>query len=202
MKKLGAVAGIVPNSSRRKLPSISTSATSSVSPRPSESTTAGVSAPGPMDVADREPEHGRADPRRAPRQRHEAHGDEPEEQEGAGRGADEDGGDPRLVGEADGEAGEHREGQSDGGEVDERRPLVARRDLVAEERGGADFARPAEGIEGEGERGEEAVDRRERQLAGIDAGDGDRHDGGEQRAGSERDKRADDEARSRCRERR
>ena len=46
MKKLGAVAGIVPNSSRRKLPSISTSATSSVSPRPSDSTTAGVSAPG------------------------------------------------------------------------------------------------------------------------------------------------------------
>ena len=124
-----------------------------------------------------------------------AHGDEPEEQERAGGGADENGGNPRLVSEADGKAGEHREGQSDGGEVDERRTLVARRDLVAEERGGADFASPAKGIEGEGKGGEEAKDRSERQLAGIDASDGDRHDGGEQRAGNEGDKGANSEAR-------
>ncbi|MNV82946.1 hypothetical protein D3C71_1767170 [compost metagenome] len=45
-KKLGARSAMLPVNSRRRLPSINASVTSSARPRPSDSTTDGVSAPG------------------------------------------------------------------------------------------------------------------------------------------------------------
>ncbi len=110
-KKVGAVRQGSGQIWRRRLPSISASATSRVSPSPSDSTTVDVSAPGRwiLPIASRSTVERT---RGAARQSLKAEADDAEHDEGADRRADEDGGDRRLVGETDGERREQRRGRA------------------------------------------------------------------------------------------
>src|SRR6185503_5983105 len=87
----GALSGSAATNWRRRLPSICSSVTSSASPRPSDSTTLGVSAPGRWILAST--------------RRNRAY-----------RGRDEDRGDLAVIGEhhgAGGKQGDHHRGQQD-----------------------------------------------------------------------------------------
>ena len=87
-------------------------------PRPSEITTVGVSAPGPMNVADREPHDGRAHARRVARRKHHKARDQPQQRKHRRRSADEDQRDLAVVGREHRECRQHRDG-------DDRRDDVA-----------------------------------------------------------------------------
>ena len=112
----------------------------------------------------------------------------------AGRRNDEEERDAPVGGKRDREAREGKERDRQRHEIGGPRRAADRRHLVAEERGRADLARPAEREEREGERGEEAVGGRGEQLAGIDAGDRHGNRLGEHRPGCEGNRRTDHQA--------
>ena len=102
--------------------------------------------------------------------------------------------DPPVGGKRHREPGEGKERYRQRHEIGGPRRAADRRHLVAEERGRADLARPAEREEREGERGEEAVGRRGEQFAGIDAGNRHRNRLRQKRSRRKGNRSADHEA--------
>ena len=97
-KNDGALSGSAAVNWRRRLPSISSTVTSSARPRPSDSTTVGVSAPGRWMLAIASRRIVRALPRRVACGHHQQRCDQPQHHENRGRDGDEDHRDLAVVG--------------------------------------------------------------------------------------------------------
>ena len=123
-----------------------------------------------------------------------AGGDQPEEKEGAGGRSDEDQRDPAVDGKADREPDQRRSGSEHRDQIGGPGTRPGRRNLVAKERRRTDLARPAERIEGEGDRGQEPIGKPERQLDRVDGAEPDREGAAEDHVGKEGDRGTDGEA--------
>ena len=194
-KKLGASSGRLPEIWRRRLPSISASVTSRVSPRPSDSTTEGVRAPGRwmLPMASRSA----VERTRGARRGNGLHGgpDAAQHDEGEDRRADEDGGDPAVAGKPDRQRGQ---GGSDGkrrGEIDPARHAATADAHLAKQRGGRHVAGAAERQEREGQRDQDAEHGGHGEGDGVEAALGrDRNDGRQRGTCRERHQRRQHEA--------
>ena len=152
----------------RKLPSISITVTSSASPRPSDSTMLGVSAPGRwmLAIARRAiGERGRGTRRATVIS---SDGDQPEQDEHAGGRHDEDGGDAAIEGEFDCDQRERRHHQHGGDRVGPARPLLDARDGVAKQRRDRHVVGAPQRPQRKGHGGQHAIEHRERQAGRID----------------------------------
>ena len=166
-KNDGAFSGSAAVNSWRRLPSISSTVTSSARPRPSDSTTVGVSAPGRWMLAiasRRTVERGRGD---AARSAMSSLGDQAQHDEHGSAATTKIDRDLAVVGGGDGERRERRAAAT------ARRPRSAgadaavRRDLVAKQGRDRHVMRAAERPQRERARGQHAVGERERELAGM-----------------------------------
>jgi hypothetical protein len=148
-----------------------------------------------VDIGEHEAQQCIAWARDAPRDRHDQQGDEPQCDEHAGRGRDEDRGDLAVIGERDRAGGEDRDRER--GQHDVLRAGMAAfgRDGVAIERRHRHVVGAPERPEREGEGGEESVEHREGELGRMQRRlDRQRHDAAERGRDRERQDRADHQA--------
>ena len=147
-----------------------------------------------MDVGEREPQRRRARMRQLAGGEHDEERDQPQGDERQRRGGDEDRGNAPVVSERDGERGENRNHRAGGQDIRDARPASLRRNGVAEQGRDRNVMRAPERPQGEGERGEQSENERQREPAGIQRRlDGDGNDVAENRDDGEGQGRADDE---------
>ena len=120
---------------------------------------------GPVDVADRQPQRGRADARAPAGDPLHADADAAQHDEGEDRGADEDQRDAAVVREPDRQGRQHQRDQPSRRDIGEARQAAALKAHLAKQRGRRHVARAAERHQREGQRHQQPEQRRHRQSA-------------------------------------
>ena len=102
--------------------------------------------------------------RQPARQRHQAGGDAAQQREHRDRGGDEHGRDPLVIGKPDRDRDQQRDHHRHQREIAPARAMPFAGDLLAKQRRDRHVVHPAERPQSEGERGQQAVDERQRQF--------------------------------------
>ena len=192
-KNDGALSGSAAMNWRRRLPSISITVTSSARPRPSDSTKLGVKAPGRwiLAMASRNTVERGLGTRRAIHMISMATKRSARKHDGGG--GDKNRRDAAVIGEQDRERRERRDNQRGRHDVAPLRPAPFGGEQIAEQRRDGNVVRARQRPQREGERGEEAVDDRQRKRARMQRRrDGQRNDRSQmpRRSGTARWRRA------------
>ncbi len=122
---------------------------------------------GPVDIGDRQPQHGDAGPRQAARQRHQAGGDAAQQREHHDRGSHEHRRDPLVIGEPDRHRDQQRDHHRHQREIAPARAMPFGGYRLAKQRRHRHVMHPAERPQSEGQRGQQAVDERQQEFAGM-----------------------------------
>ena len=153
----------------RRLPSIRATATSTVSPAPSATSTAVCRRAGPLQAVHRQPDGGWPGPRQPARGHGHGGGAAAERQQRRGGAGNEDRPKQPVGGGENGQRGQRQRGSRRHRETGGTRPAVQAHHALTEQVARRLLPRPAQRPQGECERGQETECRRGEQRLGIDA---------------------------------